>query len=88
MLVCSDWASLSQPDHLEGPEGGQPCHRLELKPDDEGPEGGRPAPAHHHPKAQVRSRDITDVTCACVHVHVHVACDPMLLELSPRPLKM
>ena len=55
MLVCSDWAPLSQPDHLEGPEGGQPGHRLELQPDHAGPEGGGAAPALHHQDAKVMS---------------------------------
>ena len=55
MLVCSDWAPLSPPDHLEGPEGGQSGDRLELQPDHEGPEGGGPATALHHQNAEVSS---------------------------------
>ena len=57
MLVRSDWAPLSQPDHLEGPEGGQPGHRLELQSDHTGPQGGREAAACNHQNAEV-SRQI------------------------------
>ena len=53
VLVGCDGPPLSQPGDMEGPEGGQPGHRLELQPDHEGAEGGRPPPAHNHQDAEV-----------------------------------
>ena len=57
LLVSCNRAPLSQPGHMEGPEGGQPGHRLELQCDHTGPQGGREAAACNHQNAEV-SRQI------------------------------